>query len=62
MGHQHVHLPQDEDTQNFKVAFLLNLAFTLIEIVGGWYTNSIAILSDAIHDLGDTLTIGTAFF
>ena len=62
MGHQHVHLPQDEDTQNFKVAFLLNLAFTLIEIVGGWYTNSIAILSDAIHDLGDTLTIGTAYF
>jgi len=62
MGHHHAHQIVDEDTQNFKVAFFLNLIFTLIEIIGGLYTNSIAILSDAIHDLGDTLTIGTAYF
>jgi len=62
MGHHHAHHIVDEDTQNFKVAFFLNLIFTLIEIIGGLYTNSIAILSDAIHDLGDTLTIGTAYF
>ncbi|MGA0431958.1 MAG: cation diffusion facilitator family transporter [Flavobacteriaceae bacterium] len=62
MGHHHTHQIVDEDTQNFKVAFFLNLIFTLIEIIGGLYTNSIAILSDAIHDLGDTLTIGTAYF
>lgn len=62
MGHHHAHQIVDEDTQNFKVAFFLNLIFTLIEIIGGLYTNSIAILSDAVHDLGDTLTIGTAYF
>jgi cobalt-zinc-cadmium efflux system protein len=44
------------------VAFLLNLSFTLIELVGGLWTNSIAILSDALHDLGDTLSIGLALF
>lgn len=38
-------------------AFLLNLSFTLIEFIGGIYTNSVAILSDAVHDLGDSLAL-----
>lgn len=56
--HQHVHAISD----NLKVAFLLNLAFTLLEFGGSIYTNSMAILSDAIHDLGDTIAIGSALF
>ena len=32
MGHEHHH----EDVKNIKVAFFLNLFFTLLEIVGGW--------------------------
>ncbi|WP_256012801.1 cation diffusion facilitator family transporter [Desertivirga xinjiangensis] len=40
-------------------AFWLNAVFSLIEIAGGLYTNSTAILTDAIHDLGDTVAIGS---
>ncbi|MBQ2600052.1 cation transporter [bacterium] len=29
--------------------------------MGGFWTNSIAIVSDAIHDLGDSLAIGLAY-
>ena len=44
-----------------SVAFFLNLAFTLIEIVGGLWTNSMAVLSDALHDLGDSIALGLAW-
>ena len=43
---------------NILVAFLLNFTFTIVEVVGGILTNSVAILSDAIHDFGDSLSIG----
>ena len=43
-------------------AFALNLIFALIEIAGGLMTNSLAILSDAFHDLGDCAAIGIAWF
>lgn len=44
------------------MAFLLNLFFTVFEFVGGIFTNSIALISDGIHDLGDSLTIGLSLF
>lgn len=47
-----------ETTARLRAAFFLNLAFTLIEVVGGVFTNSLAIVSDALHDLGDSLAIG----
>ena len=44
------------------VAFLLNLVFSAFEFVGGVFTGSVAILSDALHDLGDAASIGVAYF
>src|SRR5262245_57499635 len=61
-GHHHDHAHGHDDHGNLRVAFLLNLTFTLIEIAGGIYTNSTAILSDALHDLGDSLAIGMAWY
>jgi cobalt-zinc-cadmium efflux system protein len=58
MSHDHHHHSGD----NLKVAFFLNLGFTVLEIIGGFWTNSIAILSDAIHDLGDSLSLGLAWY
>ena len=49
-------------TKNIRIAFVLNLAFTIIEIVGGIFTNSMAILSDALHDLGDSFTLGLTWY
>lgn len=63
MAHNHSHHTHNpSDIKNIKAAFLLNLFFTLVEIVGGFMTNSIAILSDAIHDLGDCLSLGLAWY
>jgi len=47
---------------NLKVAFFLNLGFTLLEIAGGLWANSIAILTDALHDAGDTASLGLAWY
>lgn len=44
------------------VAFLLNLGFSLFEFFGGVFTRSVAIFSDAIHDLGDSISIGASYF
>ena len=48
--------------KNILIAFLLNLAFSVFEFFGGIYTGSVAILSDAIHDLGDAAGIGLSYF
>lgn len=47
--------------RNIFLAFLLNLAFALFEFVGGLFTGSIAIASDAVHDLGDAVSIGLSW-
>lgn len=60
MSHDHHH--HDHATSNLLAAFLLNLTFTGIEIVGGIWTNSVAILSDAVHDSGDCLALGLAWY
>ena len=44
------------------IAFLLNLSFSIFEIIGGIFTGSIAIISDAIHDIGDAASIGISYF
>ena len=48
--------------KNILIAFLLNLFFSIIEIIGGIFTNSISILSDAVHDLLDSFSIGLSYF
>ena len=48
--------------KNILIAFFLNLGFAIFEFFGGLFTCSIAILSDAIHDLGDAISIGLAYF
>ena len=48
--------------RNILIAFLLNLAFSVFEFFGGVFTNSVAIISDAIHDIGDAISIGISWF
>ena len=48
--------------KNILIAFLLNLLFSIIEFIGGAITNSVAIISDSIHDMGDAMSIGVSFF
>lgn len=60
MAHHHHH--PHESGKNLKVAFFLNLGFAILEIIGGLFVNSVAILSDALHDLGDSFSLGLAWF
>lgn len=48
--------------KNILIAFLLNILFSIFELVGGIFTNSVAIVSDAIHDFGDSVSIGISYF
>lgn len=47
--------------KNILVAFVLNLAFSVFEFFGGIFTGSVAIISDAIHDVGDAMSIGISY-
>ena len=60
-NHGHNHLHHHGDSDNIGSAFFINALFTVIEIIGGLFTNSTAILSDAIHDLGDTISLGLSW-
>ena len=60
--HQKSEHNNGQSSKHIRYAFFLNLAFTIIEFVGGILTNSMAILSDAIHDLGDSITLGLAWY
>lgn len=48
--------------KNILIAFMLNLAFSIFEFLGGIYTGSVAIISDAVHDIGDAASIGISYF
>ena len=61
MGHDHHH-HSHAALKNIKIAFFLNLGFTIVELIGGFLTNSTAILADAIHDMGDSFALGQAWY
>ena len=47
--------------RNILIAFLLNITFSIFELIGGALTGSIAILTDSLHDIGDALSIGISY-
>ena len=61
-SHGHDHHNHAESYDNIKLAFILNFVFTIVEIIGGLWTNSVAILSDAVHDMGDSISLGLSWY
>ncbi|MGN0189989.1 MAG: cation diffusion facilitator family transporter [Candidatus Cryptobacteroides sp.] len=61
MGHNHTHSHSNAG-KNISTAFFLNAFFVIVELVGGILTNSIAILTDSLHDFGDCLSLAIAWF
>ena len=57
--HNHSH---HHGSKNILVAFFLNAGFAVIELIGGYLTNSVAIYSDALHDFGDSLALLFSYF
>lgn len=60
--HKHHHHHHNTSTKNIMIAFVLNLFFSIFEVIGGIITGSVAIISDAIHDLGDAISIGISLY
>jgi cobalt-zinc-cadmium efflux system protein len=60
MSHDHNHI--HPENSGIKIAFFLNFTFSIIEFAGGLLTNSFSIIANAIHDVGDTLSIGISWF
>jgi cobalt-zinc-cadmium efflux system protein len=61
-SHSHSHHHHHDGTSSLKFAFFINLVFSLVEVYGGFFTNSVSILSDALHDFGDSLALGLAWY
>jgi cobalt-zinc-cadmium efflux system protein len=57
-GHDHSH---DIKEKNLLMVSLLNLIITIVEVIGGLVSNSLALLSDAFHNLGDTFAVVLAY-
>lgn len=62
MAYNHSHGHAHGGEGNIGAAFFLNLSFAVIELIGGALTNSVAIISDAFHDFGDSLSLGLAWY
>ncbi len=60
-GHHHHHHHHASEG-NLLFAFALNAGFSIIEFIGGYLTNSVAVTSDALHDLGDSIALLFAYF
>ena len=67
-GHDHDHghhnhaIDKDLPTYKLWISILLNLVITLAQFIGGLVSNSLALLSDAAHNLNDTLSLGIALY
>ncbi len=59
MDHQHSHT--EIKGKNLLISTLLNLIITIVEIIGGLFSHSLALLSDALHNLGDTSAVFIAY-
>lgn len=59
---QEKHSHQNQPKKNIKIAFFINFIFSMIEFFFGSLFNSVSIMSDAVHDLGDSISIGFAWF
>lgn len=60
--HHHHHVTPDSATRNIGIAFWLNLMFAVVELIGGLYSQSLAVMSDALHDFGDAASLGISYF
>ncbi|MDX1585943.1 MAG: cation diffusion facilitator family transporter [Balneolaceae bacterium] len=62
-GHHHHHAHGKDQTEGrLWISIFLNLIITLAEFIGGIVSGSLALLSDALHNLNDTTSLGISLF
>jgi cobalt-zinc-cadmium efflux system protein len=61
VGHVHAHVHERaESSRALAIALAVTAAYTVVEVVGGLYTGSLAVLADAVHMLSDNLALALA--
>lgn len=53
MAHNHVHADESMSDRRLVFSLLLNLLLTIVEVVAGMFAGSLALIADAVHNLGD---------
>jgi cobalt-zinc-cadmium efflux system protein len=53
MPHNHVHADESMSDRRLVFSLLLNLLLTIVEVVAGMFAGSLALIADAVHNLGD---------
>ncbi|MEC7263567.1 MAG: cation diffusion facilitator family transporter, partial [Bacteroidota bacterium] len=56
-NHSHSHTHPDLKGRNLLVSIFLNVAITVSQIIGGLISGSLALLSDALHNFSDVLSL-----
>ncbi len=65
MSHNHTHtkptLTSNDINRSFIIGIVLNSIYVVVELIYGWQQNSTALLSDAVHNIGDISGLLLAF-
>ena len=61
-SHSHSHVPPNVSDRMMGAAVALTLTFVLIEAISGWFAQSLALLSDAGHNLADAAALGFSWY
>ncbi|MBK5192113.1 MAG: cation transporter [Flavobacteriaceae bacterium] len=57
MGHNHHHHSAPVSGKNLLISIILNIAITLAQVIGGFLSGSLALLSDALHNFSDVISL-----
>ena len=57
MSHEHHHHTEELNGGRLLITMLLNFFITIIEIIGGIFSGSLSLLSDAFHNFSDGIAI-----
>lgn len=63
MGHTHLHNHSlnDKKDKNLFISIILNIVITVAQIIGGVLSGSLALLSDALHNFSDVLSLVVSY-
>lgn len=61
MAHSHTHHTHDLKGRNLLISIFLNIAITIAQVIGGVISGSLALLSDALHNFSDVLSLIISF-
>ena len=56
------HIHNNTDEKNLLISVFINIFITVIEIIGSFFSGSLALLSDAMHNLSDSASLLISYF